>query len=87
MSATATATVEVLATVRSQFGLDLVPGRVTTEEQVRTFPDAQLGAMDAERIVALGRAVPRTALTRQPRAVHSVGRDWTPVRSHHPGWP
>lgn len=53
----ATATVEVVAAVRAQFGPDFVPARVTAEEQVRTFLDAQLGAMDAEGIVTLGRLI------------------------------
>jgi hypothetical protein len=38
-------------------GPDFVPARVTAEEQVRTFHDARPGAMDAERIVTLGRLI------------------------------
>src|SRR5690349_307129 len=55
MSATATA--EVIAAVRAQFGPDFVPARLAAEEQVRTFLNEQLGAMDAERIVTLGRLI------------------------------
>jgi MoxR-like ATPase len=53
----ATATVEVIAAVRAQFGPDFVPARLTAEEQVREFLNAQLGTMDAERIVTLGRLI------------------------------
>lgn len=53
----ATATVEVIAAVRAQFGPDFVAARLAAEEQVRAFLDVQLGVMDAERIVALGRLI------------------------------
>jgi 2,4-dienoyl-CoA reductase-like NADH-dependent reductase (Old Yellow Enzyme family) len=43
----ATATVEVIAAVRAQFGPDFVPARLSAEEQVRTFLNEQLGVLDA----------------------------------------
>ena len=52
-----TVTADTIAAVRAQFGPDFVVSRVSAEEQVRTFLDAQLGVMDAERIVALGRLI------------------------------
>jgi MoxR-like ATPase len=48
-------TAEVIASVREQFGPEFVSARIAAEEQVRAFLDAQLGVMDAERIVELGR--------------------------------
>ncbi|BCY09683.1 McrB family protein [Actinoplanes sp. L3-i22] len=52
-----TRTTEVIAAVREQFGPEFVSARIAAEDQVRAFLDEQLGVMDAERIIALGRLI------------------------------
>lgn len=51
------ATAEVIAAVREQFGPNFVPARVASEEQVRTFLDERLESMDSDQIIALGRLI------------------------------
>lgn len=51
------ATAEVIAAVRQQFGRGFVSARVAAEEQVRTFLNEQIGTMDSERIITLGRLI------------------------------
>ncbi|MEV4351882.1 AAA family ATPase [Actinoplanes sp. NPDC049596] len=58
---------DVVEEVRERFGPEFVPSRLAAEADVRQFIEANLGAFDAERIIALGRMINRHGKAGQNR--------------------
>ncbi|WP_164842746.1 McrB family protein [Actinoplanes solisilvae] len=60
-------TAEIVEEVRTKFGERFVPARQAAEDEVRAFINAHLGAMDAARIVELGRLINRHEIAGRDR--------------------